>query len=447
MNLGNDVEDRISQAKNTVHKIFKLLKEHHQFISSAIPLIASENVTSISVREALITDFQHRYAEGWPGERLYAGCKYIDEVELLAIQLAKKVYDAEFADVRPISGVVANLVAYSAFAEPGDVMIALTIPHGGHISWGKKKWGGTAGVVRGLRVERYEFNEEEYEIDVDGTRKRLEEKGIVPKLFILGGSVILFPQPVKEIASLAKHYNAYVIYDAAHVAGLIAGGIFQDPLREGADIVTMSTHKTLAGPQHGMILSKNEYSELIKKVTFPGLVSNHHLHAVAALAVALAEALAYYQEYSKQIVRNAKALAQALYENGLDVLYEHKGFTETHQVVADVRKYGNGKIVEEKLERVGILINRNLIPRDYKEKTDYRVPSGIRIGVQEVTRLGMKEDEMKYIAELIMKTLKGHDSEKIRGEVEEFRANYQRVHYCFDSLKEAYKYISLINVT
>ncbi len=436
------------EARATYAKVLELMEKHHRMFSKSIPLIASENIPSPAVREALASDFGNRYAEGWPGERLYAGCKYIDEVELMAIDLGKRVFRAEFVDVRPISGVVANLVAYSTFAEPGDLMVALAIPHGGHISHGKLKWGGTAGVVRGLDVERYEFDEDNFQIDVDATAKRLKkverEEKKRPRLFLLGASVFLFPHPVKEIRELANEYGAAVVYDAAHVAGLIAGGKFQDPLREGADCMTLSTHKTLAGPQHGMVVSWEKYAEKLKQVAFPGLLSNHHLHAVAGVAIALAEALAFYREYAEQIVRNSKALAQALHENGIDVLYEHRGFTESHTVVADVTKYMDGREAEERLEKAGIILNRNLIPKDYRLKTDYRRPSGIRMGTQEVTRLGMRESEMKHIADLIADVIvKGKKPEEVADAVEEFRKNYRRVQYCFESITGAYDYVRI----
>ena len=431
-----------AEGRRYFQKILELIDKHHRLFKSVIPLIASENIPSPAVREALTCDFGNRYAEGWPGERLYAGCRYIDEVEKIALELAKKVYEAEFADVRPISGVVANLVAYTVFTKPGDLMIALPIPYGGHISHGKEKWGGTAGVVRGLKVDRYEFDEENYEIDVDATRRRIERKNLKPKLFMLGASVFLFPHPVKEIAELAAEFDAKVVYDAAHVAGLIAGKVFQDPLREGADMVTLSTHKTLAGPQHGMVLSWNRYAEEIKRAVFPGLLSNHHLHAVAGVAIALAEALAFYREYARRIVENAKALAQALYERGIKVLYEHKGFTESHTIIADVSEYMNGFEAEKLLERAHIILNRNLIPKDYRLKTDYRTPSGIRIGVQEVTRLGMGKDEMVEIAELIKKVLVDRrPPEEVADEVVELRKDFQHVKYAFTSKTEAYEHI------
>ena len=429
-------------------KVLSLLEEHHEFFSKSLPLIASENVCSPAVREAVASDFMHRYAEGWPGERLYAGCRYIDEVEKIAIELGRDVFKAEFVDVRPISGVVANLVAYCTFARPGDMMIALAIPHGGHISHGKEKWGGTAGVVRGLEVERYEFNEEEHEIDVDATARKLRrleaDTGKRPRLFMLGASVFLFPHPVKEVRRLADEYGAYLVYDAAHVAGLIAGGRFQDPLREGADCMTMSTHKTLAGPQHGMVASWSRYAERLKQVAFPGLLSNHHLHHVAGLAIALAEAKAFYREYAGAIIRNAKTLAEAMYELGIDVLYEHRGFTESHTIVADVTKYMDGRTAEEKLERAGIIVNRNLIPKDYRLKTDHRKPSGIRLGVQELTRLGMNESEMKHVAELIADVIvRNREPEKVAKDVEDFRTQYRKVHYCFESAVGAYDYIRI----
>ncbi|GBC71855.1 Serine hydroxymethyltransferase [Candidatus Calditenuaceae archaeon HR02] len=426
-------------------RVLECLRAHHDFFRSAIPLVASENVPSPAVREALASDFGNRYAEGYPGERLYAGCRWIDEVELIGVDLAKKVFDAPFADLRPISGVVANLAAYTALAEPGDVMVALAVPHGGHISHGKRSWNGTAGRVRGLEVVRYEFDYERFNIDVDGTRKRLEKDGgVKPKIFMLGASVFLFPHPVREIAGLASEYGAAVVYDAAHVAGLIAGGVFQKPLAEGADVMTMSTHKTLAGPQHGMVVSNEKYAEQLKNVMFPPLHSNHHLHAVAGVAIALAEALAFYHQYAREIVRNAKAIAEALHEEGLSPLYEELGYTESHIVLIDVSKFMGGRDAEVKLEEAGIVLNRNLIPKDYELKTDYRNPSGVRIGVQEVTRLGMGPSEMKEIARFISRVVvRGEDPKKIRQEVTEFRKDYNKVHYAFSNLTEAYQYIEI----
>jgi glycine hydroxymethyltransferase len=234
-------------AKKAYDDVLRLMQEHHKWFNTSIPLIASENIPSPAVREALMCDFGNRYAEGWPGERVYAGCIYIDQVELICNDLARRVFRAEFADCRATSGVVANLAIYAAFSSPGDWMTAASIPSGGHISHGKKEHSGTAGLVHGLNIEHYPFSKEEMTIDVDATKKKIEEmarNGKTPKIGMFGGSLFLFPHPVKELAEFMHDYGMYINYDGAHVAGLIAGGEFQDPLREGADSITMSSHKT-----------------------------------------------------------------------------------------------------------------------------------------------------------------------------------------------------------
>ena len=423
-------------------RVLDLLQKHNKWFKSVIPLIASENVTSPAVREAMICDFQHRYAEGWPGERLYAGCIYIDQVEILAMELARELFRAEHANVQPISGVTANLAAYTALTDPGDTMMCLSVASGGHISMGKKKFGGTAGAVHGLEVEYLPLNEKRMNIDVDAAAKKIAE--VKPKLVVFGGSVFLFPHPVKELSEVAKEYGAHVMYDAAHVSGLIAGGQFQDPLREGAEVMTCSTHKTLPGPQHGMILCKKELAESINLAVFPGVVSNHHLHNVAALTVTLAEMLEFGKEYAAQVIKNAKALGKALYDQGLEVLCPDQGFTASHTLVADVSKYGDGGTLEKKLENANIVLNRNLLPWDPKEGRHYKKPGGIRLGTSEVTRLGMKEGEMKVIAEFIGRVIvKGEEPKRVADEVAEFRQEYQRVHYCFESATQAYDYVKI----
>jgi glycine hydroxymethyltransferase len=429
------------------NNVIDLLQQHHKWFQECIPLIASENIPSPAVREALASDFGNRYAEGWPGERVYAGCRFIDQVEFKCIELMKKLFNAEFADVRPISGVVANLVVYTAFTDPGDIMMALSIPCGGHITTGKKELGGTAGAVRGLIVEYLPLDYKELNIDVDKAKSKIEElvaKGKPPKLVMFGASVFPFPHPVKELAETIHSAGGAVGYDAAHVAGLIAGKQFQDPLREGADVVSLSTHKTFFGPQHGGVLSWEKNAEKIKRATFPGMVSNHHLHAVAGVTIACAEMLEFGKQYTSQIVKNAKALAQALYERGFNVLAEHKGFTQSHVILIDITKHGDGGTIEETLEKANIIINRNLLPWDIKEGRHFMHPGGIRLGVSEVTRLGMKESEMGEIAEFIRRVIIGKEPlEKVKADVAEFRKNYQKVHYCFENTTEAYKYAKI----
>jgi glycine hydroxymethyltransferase len=442
---------------DSLKKIRELLIEHHNAFGSGIPLIASENVTSPQCREACNSDLSHRYAEGWPGERVYAGCEYLDKIEEICIDHAKKYFNAKFADVRPISGVVANLTMYTALTDPGDKMCAMPIPSGGHISHGPKYArlsgrlvNGTAGAVHGLDVHYLKFNWEEMNLDIDASAKVIRE--VKPKLILFGGSVFLFPHPVKELSEVAREVGARVGYDGAHVLGLVGSGYFQDPLREGAEVLTGSTHKTFPGPQHGILLSNIEDEEEIeyfKKCAFPGLLSNHHLHNVAGLAITLAEMLEFGKDYHAQVIKNAKAFARALFERGFNVLCEHKDFTESHQVVADITNFestmGLGGDIEKALEKANIIINRNLLPWDIsRDHRHYQNPGGIRLGTSELTRIGMKEKEMEIVAELMKNVVIDQvDPKKVKKQVAEFRKEFQDVKYCFPTQTKAYEFISI----
>jgi glycine hydroxymethyltransferase len=434
-------------AKESYHKVFDLLEKHHNWFKSSIPLIASENIPSPAVREAIVSDFGNRYAEGWPGERVYAGCIYIDEVEIICNELAKKVFKSEFADCRATSGVVANLAIYSAFSNPGDYMLAASIPNGGHISHGKKEHSGTAGLVHGLNIEHYPFSKEDMTIDVDATKKKVSEmisNGKKPAIAMFGGSLFLFPHPVKELASFMHDNGIYINYDGAHVAGLIAGGQFQDPIGEGTDSMTMSSHKTLWGPQGGIIVSLERHADSIKKAIFPGNTSSHHLHHVAGKAIALAESLEFGKEYAKQVISNAKTLAESLANFGFRVLGEKRGYTESHQLAVDVSNFGDGGTIEKELEKANIILNRQLLPGDIKSGKHYMHPSGVRIGVPEVTRLGMKESEMKEIASFIKQiVIDKSDPNKVASAVSKFREQFQKVHYAFENATDAYEYIKI----
>ena len=433
--------------KESYDKVFSSLEKHHEWFENSIPLIASENIPSPAVREAVMSDFGNRYAEGWPGERVYAGCTYIDEVEIQCMELAQKLFKAEFADVRSVSGVVANLAIYSAYSNPGDVMIASSIPAGGHISHGKKEHSGTAGLVHGLDIEFFAFDPEEMTLDVDKTKAKVEDlksQGRLPKIAMFGGSVFLFPHPVKELADFLKGYDMHINYDAAHVAGLIAGGKFQDPLREGTDTMTMSTHKTLFGPQGGLVLGFEKHADPIKKAMFPGLTSSHHIHHMGAKAVAFAEALEFGKDYAEQTIKNAKALASELNNVGFKVLGEKRGYTESHQTVVNVLDFGDGGTIEADLEKANIIVNRQLIPGDLKANRHYMHPGGIRLGTSEITRLGMKESEMKEIASLIKQVVVDKkDAGEIAGRVKEFKTDFKKTQYCFDNKLGAYEYVKL----
>ncbi len=418
--------------------MFQAAVAQHRLLEDAIPLIASENVTSLTVRSLLTTDFGHRYAEGKVGERYYQGCQFVDEVEAVALEAARKLFRAEHANVQPISGMNANLAAFAALAQPGDTVLSLKVSHGGHISHAKFS---TAGL-RGLKVEYHAFDPATMSIDAGASARKIRE--VRPKVVVLGGSLLLFPHPVRELRGAATEAGARVLYDGAHVMGLIAGGRFQDPLREGADVLTGSTHKTLPGPQGGMILCTKEVADAVDTGVYPGTTSNHHLHHLAGLAVALEEMRVFGKAYSKAIVENAKTLARALHEGGMKVLGEGRGFTESHQVAADVTAQGGGTAVAERLERCNIIANKNLLPWDPPGASTN--PSGLRLGSQEVTRLGFGKPEMEALADLILRAARGENLTKVKAEVRELRRPFQRVRYSFDDLYfprgKAYEWMS-----
>jgi len=410
-------------------KVLEFVEGHEKWRSSTINLIASENVTSPSAIRAIASGFMHKYAEGWPKQRYYQGCKYVDEVELIGVDLFCKLFQSDFADLRPISGTNANQAAFFGLTEAGDKAIVLHTSHGGHISHMPF---GAAGM-RGLEVHTWPFDNDEFNIDVDKAAKMIRE--LEPKIVVFGGSLFPFPHPVKELAPVAKEVGAFVMYDAAHVLGLIGGGQFQDPLREGAEVVTSSTHKTFPGPQGGVILYKDlgEATAKLQWAIFPGVLSNHHLHHMAGKVVTAAEMLEFGKAYAEQIVKNAKALAEAMAEEGFKVIGEDKGYTKSHQVIVDVSELheAGGGWAAPLLEEAGIILNKNLLPWDPLEKVN--TPSGLRIGVQEMTRVGMMEDDMKEIARFMRRTLLDkEDPKKVEKDVFEFRKQFQKVYYSFD---------------
>jgi glycine hydroxymethyltransferase len=415
-----------SEYRSVISKI----RSHERWFSESLPMIASENLTSEPVRKVLSSDLGHRYAEGWPGERVYAGCRYIDQIELQAIALGKKLFKADHIDVRPVSGVNANLAVYSALSGPGDMMMALSIPNGGHISHGKKDFGGTAGLVHSLEVSYFAFDKEAMNIDVDESKKRIAALPSL-KLAMFGCSLFLFPHPVKELTQAIHDKGGTICYDAAHVAGLIAGGQFQDPLREGAQVMTFSTHKVLFGPQGGAIASTAELAEPLKKAVFPGTTSNHHLHNVAAKAMVFAEFLQFGMRYAKDVVANAQTLAERLADLGEKVLGEKNGYTRSHQVALDVTRYSDGGVVEKLLEDQNIICNREPIPGDLQAGRHYTNPGGIRLGVAELTRLGMGKSEMKEIAELVHMGMEGTKKREVVARIKELRKGFQKVEYSF----------------
>ncbi|MEM3675947.1 MAG: serine hydroxymethyltransferase, partial [Thermoplasmataceae archaeon] len=341
-------------------KLRDLARKHNDLFRDSIPLIASENVMSPLAKEMLVTDLGHRYAEGLPHHRYYQGNYFVDLIEDFVTEKCKTLFKSKQADPRPISGTNANAATIYGLLNPGDPIIAPNLSGGGHISAAKF---GSVGI-RGLKLETFPFDPETMTVDPDQAIKKI--KDFKPKVCLLGQSVFLFPAPIREISDAAREVGAKIWYDGAHVLGLIAGGKFQDPLREGAEIITGSTHKTFPGPQHGIILGQtdDETWKAVQRGVFPGTISNHHLNAMAALGITAVEELEFGREYASRIVENAKALAQELHELGFKVLGESRGFTESHTIVADVRKFGGGKKVAETLERSGIILNKNMLPGD-----------------------------------------------------------------------------------
>jgi glycine hydroxymethyltransferase len=417
-------------------------QKNNEFFANSLPMIASENVLSPLCREMLITDFHGRYAEGTPRHRYYEGCTFFDNVEEKAMELAKKLFKCSYADVRPTAGTTANMAVLKALIKPGETATVLDTADGAHISFGK--WG--AAGVRGVNLVSFPFDNEAMNIDIDGAVKLIEK--VKPKLALCGRSVFLFPSPLKDIAEAAHAVGAYLIFDAAHVLGLIGGNRFQDPLREGADVMNGSTHKTLPGPQGGMILSDHkgdtdEDKSLLRKIgfgVFPGVTSSYHLHHVAAKAIAFAEHLEFGEAYADQTIQNAQQLAQSLYDQGFKVFGEKLGFTQSHQVLVEIGP-GKGKEASQKLADAGIVTNMNMIPGD----ADPFNPSGLRLGTPELTRIGMKTGDMDVVAELFARTLIKNERRKtIREAVKAFRQDFQELQYCFTKGFRGYDYHQLV---
>jgi glycine hydroxymethyltransferase len=421
-----------------VRTVRDAVRRHSARFERAIPLIASENLLSPYAKELLVSDFHSRYAEGLPGERYYEGNEQVDEVENLCLDLARRLFGAAFADVRPISGTVANLAVLKALAEPGDPVGTCRLADGAHIS--SAAFG--AFGLRAVKPVYYAWDPARMTIDVDRTRAILKETR--PKLCLFGLSLFLFPLPIRELAPTLEEIGAVGWYDGAHVLGLIAGGQFQDPLREGCRVISASTHKTLPGPQHGILLGDRlspEQEKRLRSGAFPGVTSNHHLHTMAALAVSLAEHLAFGAEYARATIANAQALAQALHERGFDVLAGELGFTRSHTTAVRVTREGGGEEVARRLADVGIITNKNLLPGD----TSSKHPGGIRLGTPEVTRVGMGQGEMVQIAELMNGLLhRARAPATIAEEVAELKRPFTTLKYCFAAGEAAYRYYDLV---
>jgi glycine hydroxymethyltransferase len=393
-----------------------------------VNLLAPEAPTSPTVRALLSSEVGTRAAEGHigPVNRWFAGTRDIDEIEALCVELLKQVFRARYADHRLVASMIGNLAVYTALTEPGDMIMSLAQPFGGHSS---NRSDGPAGV-RGLKIVDIPFDPVELEVDLDLFRKLAPL--VRPKVVALGASMTLFPFPIQAMHDIVAEWGGRIFFDGAHQLGLIAGGQFQAPLREGAEVMTGSAGKTFSGPQSGIIVWDDpDLTVPLTHATFPVLAATHQVNRVAALAVSAAEMLAYGHVYMAQIVRNAQALGAALAGRGIPILGAHKGYTTTQQVIADVRQFGGGLQVAQRLAEANIITNKNLIPADKPEDWDH--PGGLRMGTIEVTRLGMGEAEMDSIADFIARILVEQiEPEQVRDEVIAFREPYQTLYYCFE---------------
>lgn len=369
-----------------------------------IELIASENFVSENVLEAMGTPLTNKYAEGYPGKRYYGGCEHVDVVETLAIERAKALFGAEHANVQPHSGAQANMAVFFAVLNPGDTFMGMNLAHGGHLSHGMAI--NMSGKY--FNVVPYGVRKDTCTIDYDALRKLAVESK--PKMIVAGASAYSREIDFKAFREICDAVGAYLMVDMAHIAGLVAAGLHQSPIPY-ADFVTTTTHKTLRGPRGGMILCKEKYAKDINRAVFPGIQGGPLMHIIAAKAVALKEALTEtFKEYQKQVVANAKALAEALKENGFDIV---SGGTDNHLMLVDLTsKNITGKDAQHLLDEVLITVNKNGIPFDTQKPM---VTSGIRIGTPAVTTRGMKEAEMTEIARLITMALT--DFEKNREDV------------------------------
>ena len=365
-----------------------------------IELIASENFVSPAVMDAMGTHLTNKYAEGYPGKRYYGGCVNVDVVENLARDRAKQLFGCDHANVQPHSGSQANIAVYFAMLNPGDTILGMNLSHGGHLTHGSPV--NISGKY--FNVVPYGVDETGY-IDYDEFAKIARE--CKPKMIVAGASAYARIIDFKKMSEIAKEVGAYLMVDIAHIAGLVAAGIHPSPVPY-ADFVTTTTHKTLRGPRGGMIMCKQEYAAQIDKAIFPGIQGGSLMHIIAAKAVCFKEALTpEYKEYINQVVKNAKALANGLIEEGLDIV---SGGTDNHLMLVDLRKANiTGKDAEKLLDEVRITCNKNTIPFDPASPF---VTSGIRLGTPAVTTRGMKEEDMREIAAIIAGTLKDFESFK-----------------------------------
>ena len=394
-------------------EIYSLTKKEANRQGRQLELIASENLASRAVLEAMGTTLVNKYAEGVPGARYYGGCEHVDEIENIARKRLTDLFGAEHANVQPHSGAQANLAAYFSFIEPGDTVLGMDLSHGGHLTHGSKvNFSG-----RFYKAEKYQIRESDGLIDYDVLHE--QALSVRPKMIIAGASA--YPRIIDfaKFRQIADEVEAYLMVDMAHIAGLVVAGLHPNPVKY-ADVVTATTHKTLRGPRGGLILCKSEYAQNIDKAVFPGIQGGPLMNIIAAKAVAFKEAQdPGYRLYQRQVIANAKTLAEGLLAQGIFVV---SGGTDNHLLLVDLRKSHpelTGQEAERSLEEAGITVNKNTVPGESRSPF---VTSGLRIGTPAVTTRGLREKEMKYLTDWIVAVLRNPSDRshlaQIRSEVE-----------------------------
>ena len=388
--------------KSVDPQIAFFLKKEINRQRQGLELIPSENFVSQAVLTALGSPLTNKYSEGCPGKRYYGGNQFIDQIEFLAVERAKKLFHAEHVNVQPYSGSPANLEVYFAFLQPGDKIMGMNLAHGGHLTHGHKV--NLSGKI--FNFIHYGVDQKTHLIDYNEVEKLAKKHK--PKIIISGATA--YPRIIhfKKFAEIAKKIGAISLADIAHVAGLIIGGVHPSPF-PFTDIVTTTTHKTLRGPRGAMIMCKKQYAPIIDKMVFPGMQGGPHNHTTAAIAVALKEASKpNFKIYAKQIVKNAKALAQSLKNQGLNLI---SGGTDNHLILIDLTETGiTGKQAEKTLEQTGIYVNKNMIPYDSRTPFD---PSGIRLGTPALTTRGFRQKDMEIIGQLIAQVIHNINNRRI----------------------------------
>ena len=405
-----DLERRDLTLEATDPEIAQLIREEERYQAETVRLIPSENYASAAVMAATGSVLTNKYSEGYPGKRYYQGQRYIDQVETLVQERAKQLFGVEHANVQPYSGSPANMAVYYALLEPGDTILGMSLPHGGHLTHG---WNVNFSG-RFYRSVQYTVDPKTHLIDYDAVRELAKRER--PKIIVAGATAYPRQFDFRAFGEIAKEVGAYFLADVSHIAGLIVAGVHPDPAPY-ADVITTTTHKTLRGPRGAMILCRQAYADAIDRAVFPALQGGPHNHTTAAIGVALREASTPgFRAYGQQVVRNAKALATELLERGFQLI---SGGTDNHLILIDLTNKGVfGKKAAQALERAGIICNYNTIPFDPRKPFS---PSGIRIGTPAVTSRGMREEEMRQIAAWIDEVIAAPDdealAERIRNEV------------------------------